>query len=354
MRGRCGFCLFLTLSLVALLGSGEASAQSKRRLVIYSSQFVDVMKALKAGFEASHPGVTVEAINPGGTEVIIAKLKAERSNPQADLMHSGFSLEYVQAVKEGVLQPSSPARLKELPTALTLGGAQIPLSDKEGYYHVYALQFGGIVYNTERVKALGLSLPKSYEELTKPEYRGQLLAIKPQKSSTAFTLAMSVYQAYGEKRVWEIWEGLNANIPFYTEKSSAVYSLVGKGEAAFALAGSRSVYRDQARGFKVEFIYPTDGSMVLDNCTGVVKGAKNPDLAEEFINYLLSPEGQVVMAQTNHIPVRPGVKAPRPEASLEWASKNIPRVLVPDPVLAAAKRDEVMRRFDAYTQGRSR
>jgi hypothetical protein len=45
---------------------------------------------------------------------------------------------------------------------------------------------------------------------------------------------------------------------------------------------------------------------------------------------------------------------PRPEVTLEFALKNIPKVIVVDPDVADRKRDEILRMFDAYTQGRSR
>jgi iron(III) transport system substrate-binding protein len=327
------------------------------RLVIYSSIFADGAEALKKGFEQAHPKVSVEFINPGGTEVILKRLDAERARPQADLMHSGFSTEYREAVKLGLIEPVDPKLVMgDLPESLDLGGVKVPLKDKNNYFFVWGIQFGGIEVNTERLKALKLPRPESLQDLTKPVYRGHIIFMKPQNSSTAFTNVIYTYHALGndDAKFREFWDKLNANIAFYTEKSATLYSLVAKGEAAIGIAGSRAVYRDQQEGYPVDFIYPADGSVVLDNSMALVKGAPNRELAIEFMRWHLSREGQEAIAPILYTPVRPGIKMPRPEVTLEFALKNIPKVIVVDPDVADRKRDEILRMFDAYTQGRSR
>jgi ABC-type Fe3+ transport system substrate-binding protein len=60
----------------------------------------------KAEFKKLNPGVKVYIINPGGTEAMIKKLEAEKGSPQADIMHSGDSSNYLYAKKQGLLLPS--------------------------------------------------------------------------------------------------------------------------------------------------------------------------------------------------------------------------------------------------------
>ncbi len=362
------------LQLVALGAAGAVSAcapsraptpptttqptrEFSGRLVIYSSIFADGAEALKKGFEQTHPKATVEFINPGGTEVILKRLDAERAKPQADLMHSGFSLEYREAKKLGLIEPVDPREVMgDLPETLDLGGTKIPLKDKDNYFFVWGIQFGGIEVNTERLKALKLPRPESLQDLTKPVYKGHIIFMKPQNSSTAFTNVLYTYHALGndDAKFKEFWDKLNANIAFYTEKSATLYTLIAKGEAVIGIAGSRAVYRDQQEGYPVDFIYPADGSVVLDNSMALVKGAPNWELAIEFMRWHLMREGQEAIAPVLYTPVRPGIKMPRPEVTLEFALKNIPKVVVPDPDIADRKRDEILRMFDAYTQGRSR
>ena len=63
---------------------------------------------MKAGFEASHPGVTVHVLNPGGTEAMFKKLESESGNPQADVVHAGSMINYQHAITLGLLEPYAP------------------------------------------------------------------------------------------------------------------------------------------------------------------------------------------------------------------------------------------------------
>lgn len=358
---------FLALALVVIAACGgnapvgapapDGAKPLSGTLVIYSSIFTDAQEALKAGFEKANPQTKVEFLNPGGTEAIIKKLVAEKADPKADIMHSGFSLEYQLAKKEGLLQVVDPKDIfGGIADTLKIGGVDVPLKDKENMYFAFGIQWGGLEINTDRMKALNLPTPKALTDLTDARYKGHVGFMKPQNSSTAFTNVMYTYHALGndEAKFRDYWAKLNTNIAFYTEKSSTLYSLVAKGEVPIGIVGSRAVYRDQMDGQKVEFIYPSDGSVVLDNTMGLVKGAKNRELAVAFMRFHFSAEGQKIMADASLMPVRPGITASRPEATLEWATKNIPKVIVPDPAIAEAKRADILKLFDGYTQGRSK
>ena len=64
----------------------EVSAgHGETELVVYSTIFAEYAEAMKAGFEALHPGVTVNVLNPGGTEAMFKKVESEAANPQADV-----------------------------------------------------------------------------------------------------------------------------------------------------------------------------------------------------------------------------------------------------------------------------
>src|SRR5690606_15604942 len=84
----------------AVTGSRASAQELSERLVVYSAAPLDFAESLKEDFEARHPGVTVEIVNPGGAEAIIARLEAERDMPQADVFHSGAVYEYLVAAEK--------------------------------------------------------------------------------------------------------------------------------------------------------------------------------------------------------------------------------------------------------------
>jgi len=142
------------------LSRGILQAQEKE-LVVYSTIFAEYADKMKAEFEKLNPGVKVYIINPGGTEAMIKKLEAEKGNPQADIMHSGDSSNYLYAKKQGLLQPYAPTAPGFKPT-LDIGGKQLALSDKDNYYHVFNMMFTGIMVNEDLVKEKKLPLPKKF------------------------------------------------------------------------------------------------------------------------------------------------------------------------------------------------
>lgn len=323
------------------------SAQTKENeLVIYSTIFAEYADKMKAEFETLNPGVKVYIINPGGTEAMIKKLEAEKGNPQADIMHSGDSANYLYAKAQGLLQAYEP-KVKGFVPSLRIGGKTLPLSDKDNYFHVFNLMFTGIMYNEDLVKQNNLPLPKKFKDLGNPVYKDMVMSANPLKSSTAVTAIMASYQMYGSK-VWDVWDAINKNVSYYSNSSSAIYTLCEKGEFAFTIGLSRPALVSRKNGNPVNFIFPEDGAMVADNAMGIVAGAKHPALAKKFIDFILSDQMQSFGAEYLYIPVKKGVLPASDPASLEAVSSKIKVILIPDSSLAEKARPEIQEKFGEY------
>ncbi len=341
--------LLVTAGLLFAGGKQEKSTQEKE-LVVYSTIFAKYAETMKTLFEKENPGVTVNVINPGGTEAMIKKIEAESANPQADIMHSGSSLNYAYAKSKGLLQPYFP-KVEGFKPSIEIGGKTLNLSDPEGYYHVFNMMFSGLMINTDILKEKGLPVPRSYKDLTNPVYKGQIISANPLKSSTAFTNVMAIYESYGDAS-WDIWDGINKNIPYYSNSSSKIYTLTKKGEFAIAICLSRPVFVAKNDGYPVDFVFPEDGSMVADNSMGIVKGAKHPELAKKFIDFILSDAMQKYGAQFLYIPVKSGALDPSSPYSLESISKKIKKILIPDAKVADKVRPIVQEQFAKYIRAK--
>lgn len=329
------------------------SHAQKHTITVYSMVYKEVQQAIKQAFEAKHPNIVVNFLNPGGAEATLVRLAAERANPVADVFHAGGSGELALAAEQGLLEKLPTDVIREVPDTLRIGAAEIALKDKQGYWLVWSILFHGLMYNEDRVKALNLSLPKSWEDLAHPEYKGKVLFIKPQKSSTSLTFVNATYTIFGS-RVWDFWDRFDKNIPFYLDSSGAVYSLVAKGEAPFGQALDVYVYQRRAAGHRVNIIFPSEGVGFLDDAVGVIKGTKNFDAAVQFVRWNFSRDGQELLARHFYHPVYPSIPTPVPEISLEHVLKAVPRVIVTDPKAAMARRDDIMKRFDQYVRAKTK
>jgi len=328
-----------------------ASAQSSNELVVYSTIFAAYAEAMKREFEARNPGVTVHVINPGGTEAMMARLLAERNNPRADVMHSGGSTEYAFAKAQGLLAPVEIGDIG-IPEYIELGTGLLPTRDEEGFYYSWAAVFSGIMVNTERLRQLRLPTPTSYADLANPVYKGHIISPNPLRSSTAVTNVLAVLQAYGREEGWALLDKINQNIAFYVDSTANTYTLVARGEYPIAIGVNRPVYELQAEGWPVAFIYPKDGTMVQDNAMGMVNGARNPELAKKFIEFILSEEMQRIAGEYLYSPIRPGVLPEDAFVSLDNLKNEIDTLLLPDAELAEALRPEIQAKFEAYMRQR--
>ncbi len=335
-----GLAAFFVLPL-AVLGAQE------KELVVYSTIFAEYADKMKAEFEKQNPGVKVHVVNPGGTEAMIKRLEAEKGNPQADIMHSGDTANYLYAKKNGLLQPYAP-KARGFEPVLDIGGQKLNISDPDNYFHVFNMMFTGIMYNEEVVKEFKVPLPKKFSDLTSPVYKGLIMSANPLKASTAVTVIMATYQMYGKDKVWDIWDGINKNVSYYSNSSSAIYTLTEKGEFAFTLGLSRPALVSRKNGNPVDFIFPEDGAQVADNAMGIVAGAKHPVLARKFIDFILSDEMQTLGSTYLYIPVKKGVLPASNPASLEAVSSKIKKIYIPDPVLADQAREEIQKKFGEY------
>ena len=80
----------------------------------------------------------------------------------------------------------------------------------------------------------------------------------------------------------------------------------------------------------------------------VVKGAKHPELAREFLDYILSDEMQVKGTEYLYIPVKQGLIDPSLPFSLEKVTSGIGNVYAPDPALAEENRELIQTTFGEY------
>lgn len=88
----------------------------------------------------------------------------------------------------------------------------------------------GIAVNKEELKKKNLPMPESYEDLTKPEYKGTLVMPHPASSGTGFLTVSAWLQIMGEDKGWDYMKKLHDNMASYTHSGSKPAKLAGAGE----------------------------------------------------------------------------------------------------------------------------
>lgn len=290
-------------------GSGKSAAQSaapqaaKGELNLYTSQPEADAQKLITAFNKKYPDVKVKVFR-SGTEEVVSKVMAEKKmgKVQADVLLVADAATFEQLKKQAVLDNYESPEMKNLPAELV---------DKDHTYAGTKVIATGIIYNTNLVK----EAPKSFMDLTKPVYKDQGMMPSPLYSgAAAYNLSlMTRTSGLG----WEFYQGLKDNGMAVGKGNGGILKAVSEGSKGIGIVVDYMAVRAKAKGAPVEFVYPTEGTPVVTEPIGVVKGSANEKLGKLFEDFVLSEDGQKVTAEIGYTPVRKGVKAPAGMKSID-------------------------------------
>ena len=155
-----------------------------------------------------------------------------------------------------------------------------------------------IIYNTEQVT----TPPTSWKDLWDSKYAGKVvLSSPPDIRGMVFTILANQmagqddYKKTIEPGLKELAR-LAPSVQTYAPNPD-VFTLVANGTATIGIGWNAraQAYKDQTGG-KLSVVIP-DGSFLDMGTINLVKGAKNAEAAQVFINYALSPEAQASFGQ---------------------------------------------------------
>jgi len=279
--------------LLALCAAAAVWAQNS--VTAYTTLEEPLAKEIFDSFTAS-TGIAVNFIRLSGGEVI-ARLEAEKTNPQASIWVGGVGLDHITARSKGLTTPyksrvadNTPARYR----------------DPENYWiglYVGPLTF---VTNTVRAKELGLPIPTSWADLLKPVYKGQIRVASPLTSGTAYNLITTIRYIYNgdEEKAFDYLRKLDANIDQYTKSGSAPGKSVAIGEIPIAIGYAHDQVKLKVDGkAPVVINVPTEGTGFEIASMSMIKDGKDAVNAKKLYDYVLGKDAQAIIAKWYVIPL---------------------------------------------------
>ena len=182
------FSAILTVSLLLVSFFGSLpKAEAADVLHMYTALDPNEAKVYIEAF-MKDTKINVEWVRLSAGEVL-TRLKAESKNPQVSVWFGGPSAEFIAGKKEGLLTPyMSPAG-----AAFLKGNLKDPQDYWSGFYFG-AIGFGN---NTNWFEKNKLPFPTSWQDLLKPEFKGNISIAYPYTSGTAFTTLATVSPDHG-------------------------------------------------------------------------------------------------------------------------------------------------------------
>jgi iron(III) transport system substrate-binding protein len=281
-------------ALSAVVALTALSATAAEVLNVYSHRHYEIDQQINRLF-TEKTGIEVKVVNAEADQ-LIERLKSEGANSPADLLITVDAGRMQRAQAEGLLQPlKSEALEKATPEGLR---------DPAGYWYPYSVRARVILVAADRVKEGEI---KDYEDLAKPEWRGRLL-IRSSTSSYNQSLAASVVSALGEEKAGEWVKGVAQNLarpPQGGDRDQIKACAAGLADVCvsntyyFGLLLNSPDAAERAAAEKMRIVFPNQdnrGTHVNVSAAGVTKHAKNLDQARAYLEFLVTPEVQKMIA----------------------------------------------------------
>lgn len=330
MRKVIAFLLLLSMLLLpSFAGAADRSCEGQTISIFIAATGIDGIM----GKFTEDTGIKVNYMSMSSGEVL-TRLRASGGKVLADAWFGGGVDSYIKAADEGFLEPyASPE------------AAVIENKYKDPENRWTGMSFCGVDFlvNTDVLKEKGIEAPKSWADLTKPGYKGEVLMSNPNVSGTSYSIIFHILDLMGEEKGWEYLKALDGNIPYYTKRGSGPPNKVSMGEAAVGLDPYDCGVKIIEKGFPVKSVFPEEGAPAFLIPVATFKGAQHPEAARIFVDWCLSKRGQEVqMKNTAKVGTRPDVEVP--DYLLPLKNANLKLVNV---VEAGQRRKAILDRWNA-------
>ena len=156
-------------------------------------------------------------------------------------------------------------------------------------YTPWLLMSGAVIINKKTLEEKGASVPTSYDDLLKPEYKGLISMPSPKSSGTGYIFLLNLINERGEQAAFEYFDKLAENMSgqgFTTSGSGPVKALL-QGEAAIGLGMTFQAAQEIENGTDLTIMFFEEGAPYTTYSSAVIAGKDNEDVMKVF-NYIVS------------------------------------------------------------------
>jgi iron(III) transport system substrate-binding protein len=218
----------------------------------------------------------------------MARVEAEKANPQADVIWGVFNDYLTGAAKKGLLEPYAAKESEKIAARF---------KHPENMWQGVTLLTVAFAVNQKKMAELKLAPPRTWGDLTDPKYKGHIVMSNPSTSGTAYLLLASHAARLGEDKMWPYYDALDKNLSQVTKSGGAPGRMAASGETPIGVALAYEVDVAKKQGAPIDIIYPSDGVAWTFEGNALVKGAKNPQNARRFLDWAVSPSAMTAYAK---------------------------------------------------------
>jgi iron(III) transport system substrate-binding protein len=302
--------LALTLPACGGSSSGETTsgeAASPGTVTLYTCVSDTTIQPVIAAFEASVPGSTVDLFR-APTGELNARVAADvRSGGlRADVFWGCDTLTVQAFVDQGLVGGWTPPGADAIP-------AQFRTADYVGAAVLYMVA----VHRTD------VPAPRAWSDLAGPDYTDAVAVPDPAVAASALG-ALGWFAADPEHGL-DFYRDLAANGAVQVKTPDDVTTGVAQGIYDVGMTTANAAYAARDDGSPVDVVWPEPGAVAIYGPVALRTESADSAVAKDFISYVISADGQQVLADAGSYPTRPGVAGPTvpagaPVVSPDWAA----------------------------------
>jgi len=293
-------CLLLVFLAVALAMVG-CRRREEADLIIVSPHSQSVQDEFERAFSAWHQArygrpVRLQWRDIGGTAQITNYVKAqyERSGSSGlDVFFGGGAPAHKDLAGRGLLAPITldEPTLAQIPE--TIKGVR--QRDAEHRWVAACVSSFGILVNARLAGQLGLPLPASWDDLAAPAMVDEVSTAGPESGSARAAYELMLQSAPDWPTGWQRLLSFWANCKSFTEGASDVPNLIAGGDVVAGTCIDYYAFMRLGTGeTSLRYILPAESALFTPDPIAILKGAPHPEMAQRFVEFVLSDQGQAL------------------------------------------------------------
>jgi iron(III) transport system substrate-binding protein len=332
------------LTAAILLAIWGCASDGRTPVTVYSPHGRDQLILLEKDFESKNPDIDLRWLDMGSQE-ILDRIRFEKVNPQADVWFGGPTTIFDRGVAESLLTPYRP----EWAAHVSPRGA----GPNDTYWPVYETP-AVIAFNNKAVSPE--EAPRDWDDVLDPRWTNKVLIRDPVASGTMRAIWGLILQRTrrwpGDTAPGMAWlRRLDAQTKAYTLNPSILDQKLARQEGLVTLWDLPDILISRNKGMPFGYVFPSSGTVVIDDAIGLVRGSRHPAAAKRFIDYVGGTEAQLLAARkVFRLPARFDLP---PDSVPDWVGEVKRRMVVADVdwVELAAKGSEWMGYWDQHVRG---
>ncbi|TWI73993.1 iron(III) transport system substrate-binding protein [Desulfobotulus alkaliphilus] len=269
-------CLFAAAGIMGAFL--PATGVHAGEITVYTSYEEDEAAAFLAAARRDLPDIKVNLLRLS-TGDLHARMLAESANPRHDVIWGWAVTNMVDPRILNMLEPYRPQGIEKVPARFR---------DTENRWFATTGYMAAFCVNNEVLKRRNLPMPTSWEDLLKPEFKGEVVMPNPASSGTGYLQIASILQMKGEDKGWRYLEDLDKNIAQYIKSGSRPCNAASAGEFAVGASFALRAIKNIDEGFPITMVIPSEGAGNELEATGLMKSSRNKKDAKRFIDWALS------------------------------------------------------------------